>query len=151
MGGCPPSAFRLLPCGIFPPGACSPAHCVSSRTPYFEVLDQNRWASTCFADTLRRHLTAFGPRKERGLLGAKMEIQERLTGNWMTVLLSRLENPELGRADGRVHQFEVSRIPADWCHLGNLPAGIDFNTQLHGAASRRIRRERCGHLSDRFG
>src|ERR1700692_4556508 len=39
--------------------------CDSSRTPYFEVLDQNRWASTCFAETLRLYFTAIATRKER--------------------------------------------------------------------------------------
>ena len=97
----------------------------SSRTPYFEVLDQNRWASTCFADTLHWHLTAFATRKEE-LLGAEAKIQDNLAGNCVTVLPGGLENPKLGGADGGVHQFEISRVPAGWCHLANLPAGIDF-------------------------
>src|ERR1039458_8364984 len=53
-GGCPPSAFRLLPSG----NRQELAHQrMSSRTPYFEVLDQNRWTSTCIADTLRTYST----------------------------------------------------------------------------------------------
>jgi hypothetical protein len=34
---------------------------MSSRTPYFEVLDQNRWTSTCIADTLRPYSTPRNP------------------------------------------------------------------------------------------
>src|ERR1017187_6299485 len=53
-GGCPPSAFRLLPSG----NRQELAHQrMSSGTPYFEVLDQNRWTSTCIADTLRTYST----------------------------------------------------------------------------------------------
>ena len=51
-GGRPPSAFRLLPCGSTARSLHTSA-LRSSRTPYFEVLDQNRWTSTCIADTLR--------------------------------------------------------------------------------------------------
>jgi len=52
-GGCPPSAFRLLP-GGFAGSLLTSAK--SSRTPILMVLDQNRQAGDCVADTLLRNL-----------------------------------------------------------------------------------------------
>src|ERR1035438_7304911 len=68
-GGCPPSAFRLLPC-VSPPGACTPARVlIRAGPPILIVLDQNRKTSTCFADTLHHHYRRISPQFAEENLG----------------------------------------------------------------------------------
>src|SRR6266481_3787405 len=53
--GCPPSAFRLLPCGE-PPGACSPT-LNRDGLPILRHWIKIGKASTCSAGTLHMHCT----------------------------------------------------------------------------------------------
>lgn len=82
-GGRPPSAFRLLPCG-YPPGACSPARCDRGGLPILIVLDQNRWTSTCIADTLLSDDTA-APSGTEHKPFPEREIEQRARPNGQNI------------------------------------------------------------------
>ena len=120
---------------------------MSSRTPYFEVLDQNRWTGTCIADTLRNYSNPGSRRASVYFEGARSPPHsvQRRTPRW-----GRRCSPALLRVhDGLLQALLVERAAS--CQVG--AAGLElcrWSTLPNGVSSGPGSVTTCKHAGTRY-